>query len=107
MENPNSLKHQARREKEAKAEAERKRAEYLLAVSKVMKTAEGKTVLMALLRRTHVWAPSFVTENATLTAFREGERNIGLMLMDDMNEAEPGIFSAYLGETLNRSRNND
>lgn len=103
-ESTHNLKAQARKAREERLEAERRKAKLNLALSNVMKTADGKLVLMHILSKAHVWSPSYAGDNAALTAFREGERNLGLSIMADMNEAEPDIFKNYLGETLNRSR---
>lgn len=46
---------------------------------------EGKHVLRDLLEVCHVFHTSYVPERGLDTAFREGERNIGLRILDKLN----------------------
>lgn len=98
-ENPYDLRGQQRKAKADKVEAARKRAEFELALLSVMNTTDGQKVLRELLRRTHIYAISLVYGDATATAFREGERNIGLSLLGDMNAVAPELTGAIMRET--------
>lgn len=98
QENPYDLRGQHRREQEKKDEDARKRAAYLLDLDRVMRTPEGQGVLRVILSRTHVFAASF-SKDALAMAFREGERYVGLSLMDDMSEANAEVFSSLLKST--------
>jgi len=52
--------------------------------------------MWSLMSRCGIFRTSFDRESATQTAFNEGERNIGLMLQDDILSASP---EAYLKMT--------
>lgn len=104
QENPYDLRGQHRREQTKQTEDAKKRAEYLLDLSTVMQTPEGRRVLRAILVRTHNFAVSFAGDPAA-TAFREGERNVGLSLMGDMSEANAEVFGSILKETMQGAKN--
>lgn len=104
QESPYDLRGQRRREQAKKAEDERKRAEYLLDLNRVMQTPEGQRVLRAILVRTHNFAVSFAGDSAA-TAFREGERNVGLSLMGDLSEANAEVFGSILKATMQGAKN--
>lgn len=104
QENPYDLRGQRRREQAKKTEDERKRAEYLLDLNAVMKTTEGQRVLRAILVRTHAMAKTFSVD-PYVTAHREGERAVGLSLIDDMSEANAEVFNSILKGTIQGAKN--
>lgn len=99
QENPYDLKGQKRREKDRRTAEKAERSAYLIDLRDVMQTPQGRRVLKGLLSRTHVFAVS-LSGDVAATAFREGERNVGLSLMSDMREADAEILGALLLENL-------
>ena len=99
-ENLYDLRAEARREKENRAEDNRRRAEFELALLAVMSTPDGQKVLREILRRTHVFAISLTAGNSDITAFREGERNVGLSLMGDMNAVSSERLATIMHEEI-------
>ena len=99
-ENPYDLRAELRREKQKKAEDDRKRAEFELALGALMASADGQKVLREILRRTHIFAISLMAGNSDITAFREGERNVGLSLLGDMNAVSPEKLGAIMREEI-------
>jgi hypothetical protein len=55
-------------------------------MQKVLSSKEGRLVLWELLCRSGVFRSSF-SQDSHQTAFHEGERNIGLVLLAQVNEA--------------------
>lgn len=99
-ENPYDLRVELQKDREDKKEAERKRAEFELALRSVMVNPDGQKVLREILRRTHIFAISLSAGNPDATAFKEGERNIGLSLLGDMSVVAPGMLSAIMHEEI-------
>lgn len=103
-ENPYDLREEDRREKEKRIEEERRRAAYELALDAVMSSPDGQKVLREILRRTHIFAISLIAGKSDVTAFREGERNVGLSLLGDMNDVSPEKLGAILREEIKEHR---
>ena len=99
-ENPYDLRAELRKSKADKEEARRKRAEFELALLAVMSSADGQKVLREILRRTHVFSISLSAGHPDVTAFKEGERNIGLSLLGDMSVVSPSLMSAIMHEEI-------
>lgn len=57
----------------------------------ILSTRQGRRHYWRMLRETHMFETSFTGNNTTF--FNEGERNVGLKMMNDLMAAEP---SAYL-----------
>lgn len=58
----------------------------------LLKTEVGRRFCWKLISSTHVFSSSFSPDNDRVTSFREGERNIGLMLIADIMEACPDRY---------------
>jgi hypothetical protein len=71
----------------------------------LMGSKRGRRIVWRLLERTGVYRSSFTGNSETF--FREGQRNIGLMLMAQINECAPEQYSLMLKEQLDVKRNND
>ena len=85
---PLDLRAQEREKKRRAQEDERRRAEYLLALSDVMDTPSGRLVLRTLMKRSRLYQLSYSPQGAPAdVAFLEGIRNTGLRLFSDMSEA--------------------
>lgn len=55
----------------------------------------GSDWLYRLLERCHMFSLSFVQGDAYASAFKEGERNIGLSIVNDLAEANPEAFASF------------
>jgi hypothetical protein len=75
-------------------------------VREIMATAVGRAWVLDLLVRAHVFASSH-TGNALQTAFNEGERNIGLLLLISIMTACPDQYVVMMRESDARSSTAD
>jgi len=73
----------------------------LAAFKTVMASREGRRYVWWLLEQTGVFRSSF-TGNST-TFFNEGQRNVGLMLVADINAAAPELYIVMLDEAKDDS----
>ena len=94
---PTSVANAARREKDVVKQAQ---AFFL----EVMNTVAGRAVIWEQLTRARLFESSF-TGNST-TFFNEGMRNVGLMLMQDINSLCPELYLTMLQEAKNRETRN-
>ena len=76
--------------------ADRAEARRLAALTAVMATAEGRRYLWWLLDSCGVFRTSFTGDNSTF--FNEGMRNVGLMLLGDVNAACPEQYLVMVTE---------
>lgn len=94
--------------KESEEEQKRRRRRELNDLIKVLDIPEGRRVLWRLLSEAGVYRSSF-TENSNRTAFNEGRRDIGLLLLKDVNLAKPNAFAQmqreYVSELNARKEN--
>jgi hypothetical protein len=95
--NASERKDVRRAEKDARV-AERHEQEVLVSI---MGTIAGREWMCALLERCHVFASSF-SDNAGAMAFAEGERNIGLQLLNGIMAACPAQYVLMMGERNER-----
>jgi hypothetical protein len=89
---------EARRERARQLRTER----YLASedIKWLMGTKRGRRIVWRLLERTGVYRSSFTGDNETF--FREGERNVGLMLMAQINESCPESYTLMMKEKHER-----
>ena len=80
-------------------EAEQARAAEQLAWLTVMQSEAGRRVLRRILRETHLYRVSFVSGDPAATAFREGQRNVGLWLLAKLTKASDSLAFEILRET--------
>jgi hypothetical protein len=71
----------------------------------LMSHAKGRRIVWSLLEKAHVFQSSYTGDNTTF--FREGERNIGLFLMAQINEFCPDLYVQMVLEQNENDRNND
>jgi hypothetical protein len=62
----------------------------------LMSSKRGRRIMWRLLEKTGVYRSSFTGNSETF--FREGMRNVGLMLMAQVNEFSPDQYSMMLKE---------
>ena len=96
--NAGERKDVRRLEKESKL-ADQNRREFMAGV---MSTQPGRLWMFDKLQACHIFASSFTT-NALQTAFAEGERNVGLQLLNDIMQACPDQYVLMMKEANARS----
>ncbi len=74
----------------------KKRAVYDLQT--VLKTPQGRRVLWQLLQTAQVRQHGFIPGDALATAFHCGQRSIGLFLLDEIEQAQPGAYQQMRSE---------
>ena len=82
----------------ARKKAGRQKREELSVVGALMETRQGRGWLYGMLERTHIFQPSFVPGDTHQTAFREGERNVGLMILADIQASAPQLYTVMVDE---------
>lgn len=87
----------------ARADAELDTALRLDVIRNVMTTAAGRKWIYDMLERCHCYSTSFIQGSPDATAFREGERNIGLQLLADVQTAASETYLLMLQEVKNLS----
>lgn len=70
----------------------------------MMRNKQGRRFMWRLLTWTHIFKSSFTGNSETF--FREGERNIGVRLMDEIHGLCPELYSTMVKEQKN-DRPND
>ena len=71
--------------------------------NEVLSTYEGRYVINAILEMARPFAASFSLENARLTDFREGERNVGNKLIAHAFKGRQSSFSLMREEHAKRT----
>lgn len=66
----------------------------------ILTTPQGRRYIWKLWGCTGVFRASYAPKDANLTAFREGQRDIGLILLQDINEASPTALAQMRSEYL-------
>jgi hypothetical protein len=64
----------------------------------VLSTVQGRRFVWKYLEKCGVYTTSF-SESPHRTMFLEGQRNIGLMLMADINAADPYLYVKMMNES--------
>jgi hypothetical protein len=85
--------------KKLTAEQKKERQKDIDDIRKVLKTPEGRRLFWRLLSKCGIFRNSF-NLNSNQTAFCEGQRNIGLELLNEINEADITAFSRMQNEYL-------
>lgn len=71
----------------------------------LMSSKRGRRIVWRLLERTGVYRSSFTGNSETF--FREGQRNVGLMLMAQINEFCPDQYALMLKESHDGRKHDD
>lgn len=78
---------------------EEEEEELISHITKVLSTEQGRSYLYTILERCHIFHTSFVPGSpAADVAFREGERNVGLQILNDLMLVDRDILSKLLKE---------
>jgi hypothetical protein len=73
--------------KESKEKSQRRRDREIDDMKFILNTVQGRRILHKYLSQSGVWQSSFTGNSETF--FREGERNMGLKMLADINDADP------------------
>jgi hypothetical protein len=84
--------------KKARKQAEFDHALKLDVIRSVMGSAPGRIWAYSILERCHCFSTSFIAGAPDASAFREGERNIGLQFLADIQEATPDLYLTMIQE---------
>ena len=87
----------AKRRKPENADAELRRSNELAALRQVVNTPAGRDVLWRLIEFCGIYVGTGVTDGGALNR-REGARNVGLFLIAEIDEAEPGAYGTMMLE---------
>jgi len=85
----------------AEKEAKREENERKEIIKGLMSLAAGRAWVLARLESCHIFAPSF-SRNALDMAFAEGERNVGLQILNDIMSACPDRYADMMEERNER-----
>lgn len=66
----------------------------------VLSSVSGRRFIWRLLERGGVFRSSFNTESDSYTAFNEGRRNLGLLVLNDILEADLDAFTLMQRESV-------
>lgn len=91
--------------KKITAEQKRARQKEIDDVKKVLEKPEGRRIFWRLLSKCGIFRNSF-NLNSNQTGFNEGQRNIGLDLLNDINEADITAFAKMQNEYLSALNSN-
>lgn len=86
----------AEHREEQKAAAKHKAEQALLDIEWLMLSVQGRRIVWRLLEITGVYRSSYTGDNDTF--FKEGARNVGLILMADIQRIAPDQFTLMLKE---------
>lgn len=87
-------------QKETDAKRERKRQRDVNDLRVILKIPEARRYLWKLWGLTGVFRASYTPKDANMTSFREGQRDIGLALLQDINDANPTALAQMRSEYL-------
>ena len=90
--------------KDAARKAKWTREDELADVRAILATKEGRRFVWRYLTECSVFKTSFTGNSQTF--FNEGERNVGLKLMADVNDADPEAYIAMLREAKLKGEKN-
>lgn len=82
--------------KNSKERAELLREQELRDFGVIVSTREGRRYVWNLLKRCHIFTTSW--EPSAKIHFNEGERNVGLRILTDINEANPAAYAVMQSE---------
>jgi hypothetical protein len=85
--------------KESRQEAQRRRDREIEDLRTLIKRPEGRRVLWRILETCGVFKASF-SLNSVQTGFNEGKRDVGLVLLADLNEADTHVFAQMQSEYI-------
>lgn len=70
----------------------------------ILQTSQGRQYIWRLLEKCGVYQSSF-DNSGSRVYFNEGQRNIGLMILADVNDADPDAYVTMMKEAKERKAN--
>ena len=89
-----------KQQKETDAKRERRHARDVNDLRKILAIPEGRRYIWRLWGLTGVFRSSYAPKDANMTSFREGQRDVGLAMLQDINDASPTALSQMRSEYL-------
>jgi hypothetical protein len=86
--------------KEDETKRKRRKAREVNDLRDILALPQGRRYIWKLWGLTGVFRASYAPKDSNLTAFREGQRDIGLALLQDINEASPTALGQMRSEYL-------
>ena len=87
-------------QKETDAKRERRHQRDVNDLRKVLAIPEGRRYIWRLWGLTGVFRSSYTPKDANMTSFREGQRDVGLAMLQDINDASPTALAQMRSEFL-------
>jgi hypothetical protein len=85
---------------DARAEAGRRAKKLDDFVGAAIETAEGRLWFWDILSRCHIFSTVFTPGDGGSTAFRDGERNVGLQILTQLMRVSPETFALMMKENI-------
>lgn len=93
------------KKREIQSASKRKRDRELGDVRRILSVPEGRRLFWRLLSGAGVFRASF-TLNSVQTAYNEGRRDIGLWMLEEINQADPNAFAQLQREYYSEINSN-
>lgn len=85
----------------ARQKAGRQKRSDASVVGALMETKQGRAWIFGILDAAHIYQPSF-DRDPHVTAFREGERNLGLRILSEVQSSAPREYTSMIEEAHGR-----
>jgi len=82
------------------AKRERRHQRDVNDLRKILAIPEGRRYIWRLWGITGVFRSSYTPKDANMTSFREGQRDVGLAMLQDINDASPTALAQMRSEYL-------
>ena len=89
--------------KKARAKAELNDALTSSVIKEIMSTAAGRRWIYDWLDRCHIFGTTFIAGSPDSSAFAEGERNVGLQLLADVQKSASEFYMLMIKEAKSAS----
>ena len=100
MHDPDVFADENKQSKEDGAKRERRHQRDVNDLRKILAIPEGRRYIWRLWGITGVFRSSYTPKDANMTAFREGQRDVGLAMLQDINDASPTALAQMRSEYL-------
>jgi hypothetical protein len=91
----------------AEREAIRKKRDDADQLRHIMRNKKGRAFLYRLLERCHIYGDTFAGEDTHISAFRQGEENVGKQLMLEGMDASPDLYVEMIKEQRDEEKRLD
>jgi hypothetical protein len=91
------------KQKESDEKRKRRRSRELSDIKKVLSLPEGRRFIWRIWGLTGCFKASFTPKDTNMTCFREGQRDIGMALLEDVNLASPMAYAQMKTEFMSET----